>query len=141
MKAINHVSEEGLGKPKPRKGRDRSFCRNGGQASALVSAGFVINNTMGKTGFKETAQERAWREVPICFLISLGESFQTLVPCVQKGPADSAGGWPVSHNSSMGEGSHIRSQIHWLFMESATVGEAEVVRALSNGFNLEVGHQ
>lgn len=38
--------------------RDRSFCRNGGQASALVSARFVINNTMGKTGFQGKLPER-----------------------------------------------------------------------------------
>lgn len=84
MKAINHVSEGGLGAP-AKEGRTGVSVGAGGQASASGSAHFISNNTVGKTErFKGALLQRARRRAPVCILVFLGDSFQALVPCVQK---------------------------------------------------------
>lgn len=57
MRAVNHVSEGGLGEPNQGR-RDRGFCRNGGQTSASGSAPFIISNTVGKTRFQGRLPKR-----------------------------------------------------------------------------------
>lgn len=123
MRTISHVSREVWDSRFRDSGTGLSV-GTGGQASAAGSAPFVVTHTVGASW--EVPKRKSQTEPSVCIVISHGGSFQTLVPCVQRGQplqcALRAMACVLSFKGSEG-GPHILSSTHLWLVSSATTGE------------------